>query len=104
MVERCLHYTKELLELWLVENLEFQVLYYLKKIETFNFSMPIYIFNFELHYKQQRIFSSTFICTQYQLQGISTTFTELPTFHTFGQEHAMIALKFSTVYHFSRKS
>ena len=29
-VERCLHYTKELLELWPVQNLEFQVEAYLK--------------------------------------------------------------------------
>jgi len=29
-VERCLYYTKDLLELWLVQNLEFQAEAYLK--------------------------------------------------------------------------
>ena len=36
-VERCLYYTKDLLELWLVQNLEFQAEAYLKKLETLPF-------------------------------------------------------------------
>jgi len=36
-VERCLHYRKDLLELWLVQNLEFQMEAYFKKLETLPF-------------------------------------------------------------------